>query len=361
MPIGAREEEMSFRFRIFKSITLIAMLMQAHLAFADEASVNKIKEVPHIILTGEPLPPISQDEETIVTIDTEELTAADTEKSDIVAKFKEALRTGIDPTPAEGEIYVPLIPTDKSELKYISGFDDHRLEKFLKRKQQGLLMMSKLIKKLKPEKRIAILKKMNTEFFKSASFLDRAVLRPTFEVSINCGFSIMSALIEYLQSKTRLARFLPKSGGIYFALHVGVSVFRTMGPNGKPVSRLELTSELKWLKRTHFIQASVLAIEGTYGIMASPPELTDTFATTTNVSLINVKRGEDLLHVYSSYGIGLPPGGALISSFDSHGPWRRLMLFNLSKLKGPLREKLRSLVYIHPMFLGCPAVFSPKL
>ncbi len=239
------------------------------------------------------------------------------------------------PIPESG-IVIPEGPANDEEadlLQTLSESDQHR---FLVNKKKFLSKLSNTLSffRLKATLINKALKGLNKQFYGSPKVVSSANTDGGFLLfSASVGLGLPQKITEFIRSRP-LGKLLPKSGGFYFLLGLGIAVVRRVDPLIKKASWfLESYVDTESLDRVHTFLAK-LAVNISPGILYE--NRPDSFWSQKFKRLYagaagNFEKGDHVFAWNTTVGVSLPPGTGVFYVFEADGTRRYFVRLNLSK------------------------------
>lgn len=259
-----------------------------------------------------------------------------------------SLREEMAKTKDDKTLYVPKAPQTEEQLEKLSALSEPEMQSFIGKKQKFLERMAKVLTFFRLKTKIVnkILSEVNTKFYNSTRLIANSnSAGATVMFSISGGMALPKKIMAKLEGRA-LGKFIPKSGGFFYLIGLGVGVSRHVQENGKPHWVLEAFVDRETLKSTVTGIIEVSAA-GTYGVVYELREgkFKGQQSETTYGGLAGVfRQGENQFGWAASTGMSLPPGIGSVIVYTDNSKRNYLFRINFSKMSENYLENTKSIL-----------------
>lgn len=235
---------------------------------------------------------------------------------------------------------IPDAPSDIELLSNLNDFTASEILTFLERKKHYLSKLSNGLLKihLNPKKINGLISFVNDELYKSAeAFTKINKLGVNVSISTGLGLGLSEKLIEKF-NRPEITKFIPKSGGFYYFLSLGLAIYRE-NVNGNKQWVLELFSDVEKLKsiKTWMLDANIGFSAGFSGEYSTADERTKKFEAIYGAPTGIIRRGNDMIYGGAGMNLSIAPLFNMTYVYIDHGVRFKILRVNLSKLN-PLSQ-----------------------
>jgi hypothetical protein len=233
-------------------------------------------------------------------------------------------------------------------MQKLELLNEPELQSFLGKKQKFLARMSKVLTffRLKPKIVNKVLNEVNNKFYNSSRLIANSnSVGGTVMFSISGGLALPKKIVEKLENRA-VGKFIPKSGGFFYLVGLGVGVARHVQPHGRANWVLDVFVDAEKLQSTVTGIAEVSAA-GTYGVVYEFREgnfKSQTTKTTYGGVAGVFRQGENQFGWAASTGLSIPPGIGALLVFTDTTTRHYLLRMNFSRIKENYLDNTKALV-----------------